>query len=136
MSPAETCCPLGEGRDEHQAQQSLRTFFNHSRTGPYVKVALAVQNMGFLRGLSPKYMRDTPAINDWVADLIDSDDTFAEAGFRVLRERAALGYTGDVYHRTKETNPHRKMFAALWRENPLEKIAPGQKLITMAALLH
>ncbi len=128
--------PLGAGLDEHQAQQSLRTFFNHSRTGPYVKVALAVQNMGFLRGLSPKYMRDTPAINDWVADLIDSDDTFAEAGFRVLRERAALGYTGDVYHRTKETNPHRKMLAALWRENPLEKIAPGQKLITMAALLH
>jgi siderophore synthetase component len=128
--------PLGEGRDEHQAQQSLRTFFNHSRTGPYVKVALAVQNMGFLRGLSPKYMRDTPAINDWVADLIGSDDTFAEAGFRVLRERAALGYTGDVYHRTKETNPHRKMLAALWRENPLEKVAPGQKLITMAALLH
>ena len=128
--------PLGAGLDEHQAQQSLRTFFNHSRTGPYVKVALAVQNMGFLRGLSPKYMRDTPAINDWVADLIDSDDTFAEAGFRVLRERAALGYTGDVYHRTKETNPHRKMLAALWRENPLEKVAPGQKLITMAALLH
>ncbi|SDS27915.1 Siderophore synthetase component [Brevibacterium siliguriense] len=129
--------PLGEGLDKHQAQQSLRTFFNHSRTGaPYVKVALAVQNMGFLRGLSPKYMRDTPAINDWVADLIASDDTFTAAGFRVLRERAALGYTGDVYHRTKETNPHRKMLAALWRENPVEKIAPGQRLITMAALLH
>ncbi|WP_210602989.1 GNAT family N-acetyltransferase [Brevibacterium oceani] len=129
--------PLGAGLDKHQAQQSLRTFFNHSRTGaPYVKVALAVQNMGFLRGLSPKYMRDTPAINDWVANLIGSDDTFAGAGFRVLRERAALGYTGDVYHRTKETNPHRKMLASLWRENPLDKIEPGQKLITMAALLH
>lgn len=129
--------PLGEGLDKHQAQQSLRTFFNHSRTGAsYVKVALAVQNMGFLRGLSPKYMRDTPAINDWVADLIACDDTFAAAGFRVLRERAALGYTGDVYHRTKETNPHRKMLAALWRENPIEQIEPGQRLITMAALLH
>jgi siderophore synthetase component len=129
--------PLGVGLDRHQAQQSLRTFFNHSRAGaPYVKVALAVQNMGFLRGLSPKYMRDTPAINDWVANLIASDDTFAAAGFRVLRERAALGYTGDVYHRTKETNPHRKMLAALWRENPVEQIEPGQKLITMAALLH
>jgi siderophore synthetase component len=101
-----------------------------------VKVALAVQNMGFLRGLSPKYMRDTPAINDWVANLIGSDDTFADAGFRVLRERAALGYTGDVYHRTKETNPHRKMLASLWRENPVSIIEPGQKLITMAALLH
>ena len=129
--------PLGEGLDKHQAQQSLRTFFNHSRTGaPYVKVALSVQNMGFLRGLSPKYMRDTPAINDWVAGLVGSDPTFAEAGFRVLRERAALGYTGDVYHRTKETNPHRKMLAALWRENPVSRIEPGQKLITMAALLH
>ena len=129
--------PLGEGLDKHQAQQSLRTFFNHSRTGaPYVKVALAVQNMGFLRGLSPKYMRDTPAINDWVAGLVGPDPTFAEAGFRVLRERAALGYTGDVYHQTKETNPHRKMLAALWRENPVSRIEPGQKLITMAALLH
>ncbi|WP_166973259.1 GNAT family N-acetyltransferase [Brevibacterium atlanticum] len=129
--------PLGAGLDEHQAQQSLRTFYNHSReAAPYVKVALAVQNMGFLRGLSPKYMRDTPAINDWVANLIGSDDTFAGAGFRVLRERAALGYTGDVYHRTKETNPHRKMLASLWRENPVDKIDPGQKLITMAALLH
>lgn len=129
--------PLGTGLDGHQPQQSLRTFFNHSReNAPYVKVALAVQNMGFLRGLSPKYMRDTPAINDWVADLVRSDQTFGQAGFRVLRERSALGYTGDVYHRTQETNPHRKMLAALWRENPLALIDPGQKVITMAALLH
>ncbi|MCD1285599.1 MULTISPECIES: GNAT family N-acetyltransferase [unclassified Brevibacterium] len=129
--------PLGTGLDEHQAQQSLRTFFNHSRPGaPYVKVALAVQNMGFLRGLSPKYMRDTPAINDWVADLVGSDPSFAEAGFRLLRERSALGYAGDVYHRTQETNPHRKMLASLWRENPLTAIAPAQKVVTMASLLH
>ncbi|GAA1850107.1 GNAT family N-acetyltransferase [Brevibacterium marinum] len=129
--------PLGAGLDAHQPQQSLRTFFNHSRPdAPYVKVALAVQNMGFLRGLSPKYMRDTPTINDWIAELIDGDEAFDQAGFRVLRERTALGYTGDVYHRTQETNPHRKMLAALWRENPLTVVEPGQKVITMAALLH
>ncbi|MDN6374104.1 MAG: siderophore synthetase, partial [Brevibacterium aurantiacum] len=129
--------PLGAGLDEHQPQQSLRTFFNHSRAdAPYVKVALAVQNMGFLRGLSPKYMRDTPAINDWIAELVGTDPAFGDAGFRVLRERTALGYTGDVYHRTQETNPHRKMLAALWRENPLSVIEPGQKVVTMAALLH
>ena len=129
--------PLGSGLDELQPQQSLRTFFNHTRSdAPYVKVALAVQNMGFLRGLSPKYMRDTPAINDWIAELIGTDPTFAQAGFQVLRERTALGYTGDVYHRTRETNPHRKMLAALWRENPLTVLEPGQKVITMAALLH
>ena len=129
--------PLGSGLDEHQPQQSLRTFFNHSRVNaPYVKVALAVQNMGFIRGLSPKYMRDTPAINDWVAHLVGTDPVFADSGFRILRERSALGYTGDVYHRTQETNPHRKMLAALWRENPLSVIEPGHQIVTMAALLH
>ena len=129
--------PLGPGLDEHQAQQSLRTFFNHTRAGaPYAKVALAVQNMGFLRGLSPAYMRDTPAINDWVARLVDGDPTFASSGFRVLRERSAIGYTGDAYHRTRETNPHRKMLAGLWRENPLPLLGAGQRTMTMAALLH
>ncbi|MGP5921405.1 GNAT family N-acetyltransferase [Brachybacterium alimentarium] len=129
--------PLGPGGDEFQAQQSLRTFFNRTRPGaPYVKVALAIQNMGFLRGLSPHYMRDTPAINDWVAALVAEDPTFADAGFSVLRERAALGYTGDAYHRTTGTNPHRKMLAALWRENPVPLLEDGEQALTMAALLH
>ncbi|MGO2820566.1 MAG: GNAT family N-acetyltransferase [Brachybacterium tyrofermentans] len=129
--------PLGSGGDEMQPQQSLRTFFNRTRSGaPYVKVALAIQNMGFLRGLSPQYMRDTPAINDWLAALVDGDPEFAGGGFRVLRERAALGYTGDIYHRTPTTNPHRKMLAALWRESPVPLLEPGERAFTMAALLH
>ena len=85
----------------------------------YVKTALAVQNMGFLRGLSPAYMRVTPAINDWVADLVAGDATLRESGFRVLRERASIGYTGDAYHRTPTPSAHRKMLAALWRESPV-----------------
>ena len=129
--------PLGAGGDEMQPQQSLRTFFNRTREGaPYVKVALAIQNMGFLRGLSPHYMRDTPAINDWLAALVAGDAEFSDQGFRVLRERAAIGYTGDAYHRTRTTNPHRKMLAALWRENPVAQLAPGERAFTMAALLH
>lgn len=129
--------PLGAGGDEMQPQQSLRTFFNRTRKGaPYVKVALAIQNMGFLRGLSPHYMRDTPAINDWLAALVAGDAEFSDHGFRVLRERAAIGYTGDAYHRTPATNPHRKMLAALWRENPVAQLAPGERAFTMAALLH
>ncbi|GAA4771586.1 GNAT family N-acetyltransferase [Microbacterium gilvum] len=129
--------PLGRTADEYQPQQSIRTFFNRTRPGaPYVKVALAIQNMGFLRGLSPQYMRDTPAINDWVARLVARDRGFADAGFRVLRERAAVGYTGDVYHATRATNPHRKMLAALWRESPVTLLAEGERLVTMASLLH
>ncbi|GAA1764746.1 GNAT family N-acetyltransferase [Kocuria aegyptia] len=133
---------LGEGDDEHRAQQSIRTFFNLSRPDRhYVKTALAVQNMGFLRGLSPRYMRDTPAINDWVADVVAADPVLAEAGFSVLREVAAIGYTGDAYHRAAasghgEEGPHTKMLAALWRESPVPRLADGERIATLASLLH
>ncbi|GII99133.1 siderophore synthetase component [Sediminihabitans luteus] len=127
--------PLGTGADEYQPQQSIRTLLNRTRPGAdYVKVALAIQNMGFLRGLSPAYMRVTPQINDWVHDLVAGDPGFA--GFEVLREHASIGYTGDVYHRTAAPSAHRKMLAALWRENPTARTAPGERCATMAALLH
>lgn len=128
---------IGESEDEYRAQQSVRTMFNVSHPERhYVKTALAVQNMGFLRGLSPAYMRVTPAINDWVAELVAGDETLRDAGFRVLRERASIGYTGDVYHRTAQPSAHRKMLAALWRESPVPQLSGTQRPATMAALLH
>ena len=128
---------LGEGDDDYQAQQSIRTLANRSHPErAYVKTALAIQNMGFLRGLSPAYMRPTPAINDWVHELVTTDPTLQEARFRILRERASVGYTGDAYHRTPTPSPQRKMIAALWRESPVPLTAPGERLMTMAGLLH
>ncbi|MFS0730875.1 GNAT family N-acetyltransferase [Curtobacterium sp. 1P10AnD] len=128
---------LGAGPDDHQPQQSIRTAFNRSRPErSYVKTALAVQNMGFLRGMSPAYMRTAPAVNDWVAGLVAADPVLADCGFGVLREHAAIGYTGDAYHRVDVVSPQRKMLAALWRESPVPRLAPGERPITMAALLH
>jgi siderophore synthetase component len=136
---------LGEGTDTHRPQQSIRTFFNTSRPERhYVKTALSIQNMGFMRGLSPAYMEATPAINDWVADTVASDDELHASGFTVLRELAAVGYTGDAFHRLAgsrrpelvEGSPYRKMVAALWRESPVPKLADGERAATMAALLH
>lgn len=127
---------LGEGPDDYRAQQSIRTFFNVSDPSqPYVKTALSIQNMGFMRGLSPKYMEATPAINDWVHDLVSSDPELAPT-FSVLREVAAVGYTGDAYHRLGTRSPYTKMIAALWRESPVPRLAEGERLMTMAALLH
>ncbi|GAB4085586.1 hypothetical protein GCM10028784_22160 [Myceligenerans cantabricum] len=133
----ENLVPLGPGADEYTPQQSIRTLFNTTRPGRhYVKVATAVQNMGFLRGLSPRYMRDTPAVNDFVAGVVTGDETLRGARFGVLRELAAIGYTGDVYHRTPTPNPYRKMLAALWRESPVPRLETGERAMTMAGLLH
>lgn len=129
--------PLGPGSDQYQAQQSIRTLANLDRPErAYVKVALSVQNMGFLRGLSSRYMSATPAINDFVHDLVEGDEDLQERGFSVLRERAAIGWSGGVHTRRDPASAYAKMSAALWRESPVPGLADGERLVTMASLLH
>ncbi|GGY17625.1 IucA/IucC family protein [Streptomyces djakartensis] len=129
---------LGEGDDEYLAQQSIRTFFN--TTSPqkhYVKTALSVINMGFMRGLSAAYMEATPAINDWLAQLIEGDPVLKSTGLSIIRERAAVGYRHLEYERaTDRYSPYRKMLAALWRESPVPSLQEGESLATMASLVH
>ncbi|MEU1100679.1 IucA/IucC family siderophore biosynthesis protein [Streptomyces tibetensis] len=129
---------LGEGDDEYLAQQSIRTFFN--RTSPekhYVKTALSVINMGFMRGLSAAYMEATPAINDWLAQLIEGDPVLRSTGLSIIRERAAVGYRHLEYEQaTDRYSPYRKMLAALWRESPVPSLNEGESLATMASLVH
>ncbi|MYW65966.1 IucA/IucC family siderophore biosynthesis protein [Streptomyces sp. SID8379] len=129
---------LGEGDDEYLAQQSIRTFFNRSAPEKhYVKTALSVINMGFMRGLSAAYMEATPAINDWLANLIENDEVLKGTGLTIIRERAAVGYRHLEYEAaTDRYSPYRKMLAALWRESPVPSLAPGERLATMASLLH
>ncbi|MEV5900842.1 IucA/IucC family siderophore biosynthesis protein [Streptomyces sp. NPDC052127] len=129
---------LGEGDDEYLAQQSIRTFFNSSHPEKhYVKTALSVLNMGFMRGLSAAYMEATPAINDWLAQLIDNDPVLRSTGLSIIRERAAVGYRHLEYEAaTDRYSPYRKMLAALWRESPVPTLRDGESLATMASLVH
>ncbi|WP_410784958.1 IucA/IucC family protein [Kribbella sp. C-35] len=129
---------LGSTDDVYQPQQSIRTFFNRSEPSRcYVKTALSVLNMGFMRGLSPSYMAATPAINDWVHSVVSNDPVFKRYSFSVLREIAAAGYHNRYYENaTDKTSPYRKMLSALWRESPVPSLEPGERLATMASLLH
>lgn len=129
---------LGTGEDTYQAQQSIRTFYNTSAPAKsYVKTAMSVLNMGFMRGLSPQYMRATPAINDWLQELILSDQTLQKRGLVMISEIAAIGYHNGYYEAASaKGSPYRKMLSALWRESPLPLLEDGQQLATMASLLH
>lgn len=129
---------LGTGPDTYQAQQSIRTFFNSAAPAKsYVKTAMSVLNMGFMRGLSPQYMKATPAINDWLRDLIRSDDALLKRGLGMISEIAAIGYHNGYYEAASTPgSPYRKMLSALWRESPLPLLRGNQQLATMASLLH
>lgn len=129
---------LGYGSDSYKAQQSIRTFFNVSDSRKhYVKTGISVLNMGFMRGLSPKYMLTTPAINEWLGDLVAADQYLTENGFSILREVAAIGYRYPYYDQgLKLDSPYKKMLSALWRESPLPRLRASERVMTMAALLH
>ena len=129
---------LGTGEDRYQAQQSIRTFCNLDRPERhYVKTALSVLNMGFMRGLSPYYMEHTPAINQWLKELVERDAFLQACGFDILRELAAVGYRHPLFEQAlPASSPYRKMLAALWRESALARLHPHQRAMTMAALLH
>lgn len=128
---------LGYGKDNYSAQQSIRTFFNTSSPEKfYVKTALSVINMGFMRGLSPYYMESTPTITEWVADVVENDAYLQQRGFTLLGEVATIGYRNFLYEPLGRSLPHNKMLAALWRESPIPKLSKGQQIMTMAALLH
>ncbi|GAA1774176.1 desferrioxamine E synthetase DesD [Pseudarthrobacter sulfonivorans] len=129
---------LGTGKDSYQAQQSIRTFFNTSHPArSYVKTAMSVLNMGFMRGLSPQYMKATPAINDWLQQLILTDKALQKRGLAMISETAAIGYHNGYYEAASaKGSPYRKMLSALWRESPLTLLGDRQQLATMASLLH
>ncbi|WP_298773155.1 IucA/IucC family siderophore biosynthesis protein [uncultured Shewanella sp.] len=129
---------LGRSDDKYLAQQSIRTMYNN--TAPdrnYVKTALSILNMGYIRGLFAHDMASLPKINDWLYNLINNDNYLEEKNFHMLREVAAVGYKSCVYdYDFKDSNPYKKMLSALWRESPAHLIEPNEKALTMAALLH
>ena len=130
--------PLGLSTDTYTAQQSIRTYFNNSFTEKsYVKTSLSILNMGFMRGLSPYYMKGTPAINTVLQNIITNDETLNSLGFSILREVASIGFRNHYYEKAiSKDSPYKKMFSALWRESPIPLLKENERLMTMTALLH
>jgi siderophore synthetase component len=82
-------------------------------------------------------MKATPAINDWLQELIGNDQELQSRGLAMIRETAAIGYHNHYYEAASaKGSPYRKMLSALWRESPLPLLKDGQQLATMASLLH
>ena len=129
---------LGYGKDNYLPQQSIRTFYNTSHPERfYVKTALSILNMGYVRGLSPFFMKTNPGINEWLHGLTEEEPYLQQKGFCILREVASVSYSHRYFNAAmQEDSPYKKMLACLWRESPGSKLKEGQKLMTMAALLH
>lgn len=130
---------LGRGNDHYLAQQSIRTLFNASQPDKrYVKTSLSIRNMGFTRGISAAIAERAAAVNHWAGELVSGDAYLRQCNFTLLREIAFAGYRHRHYEKAsvRRSDPYKEMLAAQWRESPMTRIAPHQRLMTMAALMH
>lgn len=130
---------LGYGQDQYLPQQSIRTFYNvSSPERRYTKTSLSILNMGFMRGLHASFVLTAPPISEWVNAVVESDIYLRRKGFVLLQEVATVGYTNPHYASIikDDNSSYNGMLSALWRESPKNRLKPGQRLMTMAALLH
>ena len=117
------------------AQQSIRTFFNQSEPQRrYVKTALSILNMGFMRGLSPLLHAGDPGDQRLPRRPRGARPLLRDCGFQLLREVAAIGYRNPTSRRCRAAPTARCSRRSGAR--PAGHIEPGQRLMTMAALLH
>jgi siderophore synthetase component len=133
-----TIVHLGTGRARYLPQQSIRTIVDvdHPECCS-LKLALSILNTSVYRGIPPERAAAAPALTDWLRALVAGDAFLAETGLVLLGEIGAAS----VAHRPLAALPdvpyqHTEMLGAIWREPVASHLAPGERAITMAALLH
>ncbi|GGX27687.1 IucA/IucC family protein [Aquimarina muelleri] len=130
--------PMGLSDDIFSPQQSIRTFFNISDSKKhYTKTAISILSTGNIRGLSPKQMNIAPKVTQWVSDILNNDSYLQNTGLILLGEIATVSYLHPQYSTIKEVPyQYNEMLGVLWRESADKYLKPGEKLMTMAALLY
>lgn len=130
---------LGVGRDRYLPQQSVRTLSNLDAPGRhYVKLPLSVLNTLVWRGLPTERTLAAPAVTEFLGRVRDGDPFLAaECRLVLLGEVASV----TVEHPSYAALPgapyqYRELLGCIWRESIGGYLAPGERALPMAALLH
>ena len=130
--------PLRTGSDNYSPQQSIRTFYNTSHPHKcYVKTAISILNTSVYRGLSPKKLKRAPFITNWIQSRLNDDEYLQEKECLFLGEVASVAYDHPHFGAV-ENAPYqfKDMLGVIWRESAQPHLKEGEKMITMAALMH
>jgi siderophore synthetase component len=130
---------LGEAGDLHLPQQSIRTLSNVGTPRRHsVKLPLSILNTLVYRGLPTDRTLAAPAVTELLQGIAAADP--------FLRDRCRLILLGEVAgvavpHPTFEElegAPYqfRELLGCIWREGLEGRLDPGERAMTMAALLH
>ena len=118
--------------------QSLRTLAEIRRPGRrHLKLALSILNTSVYRGLPRARTLAAPALTQWLTGLCDADPFLREAGLVLLGEVASVSVAHSAFEAIADVPyQHTEMLGAIWREPVAGRLRPGERAITMAALIH
>jgi siderophore synthetase component len=130
---------LGEGPDAYLPQQSIRTLTN--LTSPrrhHLKLPMSILNTLVWRGLPTNRTVAAPAVTEFLTGIVAADPFLhADRRLVLLGEVASVA----VPHPAYEALPgapyqYRELLGCIWRESLHGRLDPGERAMTMAALLH
>ncbi len=130
--------PLGEAPDEYLPTQSIRTLSNVHRVDRHqVKLPLRILNTTVWRGVLPEIAVAAPVVTQWLKGLWAADELLRGWRTELLGEVASVavahprvgGIDGSPY-RLRET------LACVWREPVEPRLAAGERVWPLAAVLH
>ncbi|MPZ89920.1 MAG: hypothetical protein GEU81_18105, partial [Nitriliruptorales bacterium] len=131
--------PLGPSPDRYLPQQSIRTFSNHTTPHRHhVKLAMSILNTLVYRGLPSERTVAAPAVTAFVQGIRDRDPFLRDQCRLILLGEVA---SVDVPHRHFDALPgapyqFHELLGCIWRQSIHTTLDPGERALTMAALLH
>ncbi len=129
---------LGTLDQRYLPGQSLRTLAEVGRPDRrHLKLALSILNTSVYRGLPRDRTLAAPALTQWLTGLCAADPFLRETGLVMLGEVASVSVAHSAFEAIAGVPyQHTEMLGAIWREPVGAHLRPGERAITMAALIH
>lgn len=130
---------LGEAPDRYLPQQSIRTLTNlDAPLRHHVKLPLSVLNTLVWRGLPTERTLAAPKVTEFIHGVRDSDPFLREECRPVLLGEVASVTVEHAGYASLPGAPYQylELLGCIWRESIAGYLEPGERAITMAALLH
>ncbi|MDA0174617.1 hypothetical protein OJ998_36300 [Solirubrobacter taibaiensis] len=129
---------LGERGGRWLPQQSIRTLADADHPGRHhLKLALSILNTSVWRGLPRDRTLAAPRLSEWLQERVLSDAFLRETGVILLGEVASVSVAHPAFEAVADVPyQHTELLGAIWRESVETYLAPEERAISLAALLH
>jgi siderophore synthetase component len=129
---------LGVGAARYRPQLAIRTLTDIDHPDRrYLKLPMSVLNTSVYRGLPRERTLAAPALTSWLHSVVQADPFLAETGVVLLGEVASVSVSHPVFNTLADVPyQHTEMLGAIWRESVAGYLRPGERAVSLAALLH